>query len=256
MVDSTLHPLLRLSWLLNEHQQWHLSQKRIGAGLEAYLVRLQALFDQFDDQKKREMLIDVLRRELDQITQDSWWTQGMFQLAKFEANLGKPDAKVKARRTAKKCQTRFPDTKGAQNCMVLVQRIELPEWRVEAMKSDAPGRSSIALHYRNIREIKFSAWSIDLKKIIHNPGTYPLSIQQYQELISKDEPLVTWTENLSETTDFRFHRHYVTNRFTEHGDYLVVAHVGEPLGDDLKQIAILHIGNMVAGQRNVDGKLR
>ena len=24
--------------------------------------------------------------------------------------------------------------------MVLVQRIELPEWRVEAMKSDAPGR--------------------------------------------------------------------------------------------------------------------
>ena len=47
----------------------------------------------------------------------------------------------------------------------------------------------------------------------------------------------------------------MTNRFTEHGDYLVVAHVGEPLGDDLKQIAILHIGNIVAGQRNVDGKL-
>lgn len=258
--DRTVHPISRVSWLLAEHEAWHLKNGRRAAALEAFLMRINQLHSRFENRASRAQIFAVLKQRLAQDKDLEWWTMGMSLLADFQHSDDAPGALITAHRTASDCMSKHVDSQGAKKCAALVSRIEQPEWSVQSMKSDDVQKRSIRLSYKNLTQVRFSAWRIDAQsralnnqRSLFNRGVKTLLDYVKDELLDT-KPSYTWTVSLASTRDYKTHTQHVRTEIKDRGDYVIVAHRNDLNHDETMKLTQMNVSNLVASYRVEDSK--
>ncbi|MEW5900885.1 MAG: alpha-2-macroglobulin family protein, partial [Acidobacteriota bacterium] len=209
--SSTAHPLEKLHALHGEHESWCRRSGRPEGALEARLELLEALHRSFSEPGDRALIRKRLAEILPKYREYPWWAMGQASLAEFTRAEDAADALVRARKLAQDGAQAFPDSPGGKRCLHIAKSIEAPDYSLEAMKTDAPGRRSIAVTYRNVGRLFFRACAVDLMERIRTSKDYNLfpEWREAQEIVEKQKPAASWKTEFPATPDFRDHKTYV-----------------------------------------------
>lgn len=256
LTSTAAHPLEKIHALLGEHESWCQRTRRPEAALEARLVRFETLHGSFSGEDDRALLRKRLAEFLPQYREFPWWAMGQAILAEFTRADDAADALVRARRLAQEGAKAFPDSPGGRRCLHIVKEIEAPDYSVEIMKADAPGRRSIAVVHRNVNQLFFRAFAVDLMERIRTAKDFTLfpDWQEAQGIVDKQKPAAFWKAELPATPDFRDHRTYVELPASlAPGLFLVAASVREDFAREKNYIQSLSVivGDLVLLRRDV-----
>lgn len=257
VADSTTHPLRRLGLLMVDLRAWHAASGRAGGALEAELSHLRSLRAAVDRpgawRRMREHLEEILANT---DAAEPWWSQGQAQLAEFLVREERPDGHILARAACARGAARHPDSVGGRFCASLLEQIERPEWRLEAMGADAPERRTIAIIHRNLPRLYFRAWR-------HDPGkdwpqsTPWLNPKDLDKHIDRHAPDLAWEVELPPTPDYRDHRTWTGLPACAPGEYAVVASTGPGFkgGSDRMYVQEILVSNLVVTAQPLEGGL-
>ena len=137
---------------------------------------------------------------------------GQALLAEYTRGESAPDALVRARKIALEGVERFPDSPGGQHCRHIVRSIEAPEYSIEAMRLDAPGRRSVRLTHRNLDRVFLRAYALDLEAAgqggskDYNPSSRRATRPGGSS--TGRQPDAAWKADLAKASDYRDHRTY------------------------------------------------
>jgi uncharacterized protein YfaS (alpha-2-macroglobulin family) len=241
---AAAHPLERLCALLGEHETWCRKSNRTEAALEARLERLRALNESFTQEDDRDRIGKSLADSLGRYRSYAWWAWGQALLAEFTREGNSPDALVQARNLALEGTEAFPDSPGGQRCQHIVKSIESPDFSVEAMRTDAPGRRSVRATHRNLGRLFFRAYPVDLMERIRTSKDYNLfpEWREAQLVMERRRPAAAWSAALPPTPDYREHMTYVNlPAGLAPGLYLVAASARENFGKEENRIRALNV---------------
>ncbi|RME25150.1 MAG: hypothetical protein D6806_08410, partial [Deltaproteobacteria bacterium] len=231
LADGEVHPLRHVAAVLKDLESWHASRGEREAALEARLELMRRLYASFTQKDDRKFLKTRLEQRLDKEKDIPWWAAGMALLVEWRMQDGDPWALKDARRMAIECHERYPDGIGGKRCLNQKESIEMPDYRLEAMAADAPGKRSILVVHRNLEKLYFRAWRMDLLKVISESKDYDIFPRGRElERILKSKPTLSWDIDLPSTPDYRMHRTFVTPPMKKHGYYLVVASARKDFG--------------------------
>ncbi len=221
------HPLRRLSAVLADLEAWHRQHKRPEAAFEAHRARAEQLWYHFDKDGDRALLREDLAARLDQLGQEhAWWSYGQWQLATFVQQLDTPGALIQARELARQGREAHPQSPGGIRCKELIARIEVPEYNLTTMKSDAPGRRSIQVNYKNLEALYFRAYPVNLFAQVDGATGRSLlpDSSEIPNILENHDYIDAWDVELPPTRDYRNHLAYVTLPETlEPGLYVIAA---------------------------------
>jgi uncharacterized protein YfaS (alpha-2-macroglobulin family) len=207
---SDAHPLEKASTLLAEHESWSRRAKRPEAALEARLVLFEALHNAFSQDTDRALIRKRLAEFLPGHHKHSWWAVGQAMLAEFTQAEDAPEALVRARAIALKGAEAYPLSPGGKRCESIVKKIEAPDFSVEAMRNDAPGRRSVRVTHRNLSRVFFRAYSVDLVAAIKSSKDYNFlpGWKETQAALENQKPTASWKVDLPPAPDYRDHKTY------------------------------------------------
>ncbi|MFN7131575.1 MAG: MG2 domain-containing protein, partial [Myxococcales bacterium] len=207
--------------VLDDLEAWHLKDGRRDAALEARLERYRRLHAAFTEADDRAFIREDLRARLPGLRSVEWWSMGMAQLAEFVRDTGDL---VAARQLALEGERAYPRSLGGQRCLHLVKAIELPDFQLQAMRTDGPGERSIEVRHKNVTTLHLKAWTYDLEARLRSARDYNL-LPQGDELqkLAAGKPAFEWTVELPATPDFKHHRTFVTPPMTRPGMYVIGA---------------------------------
>jgi len=229
--SSGVHPLAKISAVLSDLESWHAGAGRKGAELEARLERTRRLSASFTEERDRERIRKDLERRLVAFRSDPWWSMGKAEVADLHQRSTRPNRRVAARREAEEGRAAYPSSPGGQRCLAIVKALEAPEYALQAMSVDGPGRRSIEVSHRNVATLHFRAVKLDFEKQVEGS-------KDWSALPTPDEmrALVTraaaaeWTAPLPPTPDYETHRTFVTPPMQEPGFYVVLASAKKDFG--------------------------
>ncbi|HOW86830.1 MAG TPA: alpha-2-macroglobulin family protein [Candidatus Aminicenantes bacterium] len=211
LASASAHPVEKAAALLGEHESWSRRGSRPAAALEARLALVQALYEAFSDEDSRALVRGHLAAFLAANRRDPWWATGQALLAEYTRAGDDRDALVRARRIALEGLERFPGSPGGLRCRHIVESIEAPEFTVDAMGLDAPGRRSIRVRHRNLDRIFFRAYPLDLEALLKTAKDYSVFPQGREALKIIEGPTAAsaaWQADLARTADYRDHSTY------------------------------------------------
>ncbi len=221
LVDPRVHPLEKIAAVLGDLEQWHTAEGRPEAALEAKLERFSRLHAAFTGKDERAKIRNTLEKSLPGYQDVGWWAMGMSRLAEFQRTDG---MLVRAHETATKCLARSPDSVGGERCLSIQKAIEAPDYSLAAMQQDGPQKRSIEVTYRNLPELWFRAYEVDLEAWIKKADDYYLfPSQENMKALLKGKPVAEWRRELPPTPDFGDHRAFVTPPLKKKGQYVVLA---------------------------------
>lgn|GEM_PF-186884 len=238
LASPSAHPIEKAAALLGEHESWSRRNDRPAAALEARFVLVQALHDAFDGEDDRALIRRNLADALSSNRRDSWWATGQALLAESTREENAPDALVRARRIALEGVERFPGSPGGQRCRAIVASIEAPEYSVDAMGQDAPGRRSVRVRHRNLDRLFLRAYPLDLESLIRTSKDYSIFPQgrEAQMIVEGGTPAAAWPADLAKTADFRDHSTYADLPASlASGLYLVAASARQDFAEPANQ---------------------
>ncbi len=211
LASPTAHPLEKVAALLGEHESWSRRNDRPAAALEARFVLTEALYSAFDEEDDLALLRQHLAEFLSSNRKDPWWAMGQALLAGYTRNEDALDANVRARKLALEGLERYPGSPGGQRCLSIVKSIEAPEYSVEAMRLDAPGRRSVLVTHRNLGRLFLRAYALDIDALIGAAKDYSIlpRWRDAERLVDEKTPAASWRTELAMTADFRSHDTYV-----------------------------------------------
>ena len=187
-----------------------------------------------------------------------WWAIGQALVAELLRGEDRPNALIEAREVALQGLEKHPTGVAAAACNHHVKAIESPAFSVEAMASDGVGRRSLRVTHRNIGEVFFRAWRIDLDEVIRPSRDYNLlpGYREVPEYLAQREPVAEWSLELPQTPDFRSHRTDGVPPLYEKGVYLVAASARSDFaaGDNLRMAFNLFISDLVLLSRQIEGR--
>ncbi len=210
--SADAHPLERLRALLAEHAGWcRRSAGRPEGALEARLELFSALHASFSKEEDRALIRARLSEALASARKHPWWASGQALLAEFTRAEDALDAFVRAHKLALEGVEAYPDSPGGKRCLHVARSIEAPDFSVEMMAADAPGRRSVRFTHRNLAVVHLRAYPVDLAERIRTSKDYNLFPQwdEARAILEKGRPAATWKLDLPATPDFRDHRTYV-----------------------------------------------
>jgi uncharacterized protein YfaS (alpha-2-macroglobulin family) len=227
LLDPSVHPLMKLGYILDDLENWHSQNKRPEAALEARLERLRRLHASFTDNRDRDLILADLEKRLPAYRSYGWWAVGKATLAEFVRESGEPGKLVRARSIAEQGLKAYPDSIGGKRCLFIVKSIEAPGYTVESMLTDGVQRRSIELTHRNVRTVYFRAYPIDLVTRIRTARDYNLLPNQdeQQTIMKTRSPAFEWSASLPPTPDFESHRTFITPPFQDPGCFLIAVSV-------------------------------
>ena len=253
--DPRLHPLVKLTALLDELERWHLEADRPEAAFEARLQRLLLLHRALEQEDDRSAIRAALSEALVDLGPGyEWWSMGQAVLAEMVQQEDAADSLIRAREIALAGQASHPSSVGSQRCRHIVASIEAPAYEMESMQNDSPGRRSILIQHKNLGALHFRAFRLDLLDQIETSRDYNL-LPGYQDVSAIFEgrlPDAEWSIELPDTADFSMHRTFVTPPMSEPGMYVVVASVRRNFAEnDNRMVAInLLVGDLVLLTQN------
>jgi hypothetical protein len=214
LLDADLHPLVRLSAVLSDLEQWHDAGERPEAAFEARLERIRRLAGSFDSASERTQLREHLRTDLERLgSRFPWWSMGVAQLAELERSDSAHDALVRARETALEGYRAHPESPGGQRCDHIVR------------SSEAPG-------YR-----------LDPELVVRRARDYNLlpAHQEVPKLIARQQPDAEWSIELPPTPDYREHRTFVTPPLERRGLWVIVASARSDFRPEANKLAAVNL---------------
>lgn len=248
-LDLTRHPVEVLAAVLGDLEAWHQARGEAEAAFEARLQRLRHLHDALTEPADRARIREDLERRLPAMEGRPWWAMGMADLATFVETDDTPDALARAHRIARTCHAASPDTPGGKRCLAIQKAIEAPEFSLQAMAADAPGKRSVGVRYKNLRFLHFRAYALDLFRHLERSKDYSLlpDHDDVKHLMRGATPVHEWTLDLDETKDFRPHQAWTTPPMTRPGLYVVVASArpGFARSDNVMQAIPIVVGDLV-----------
>ena len=167
---------------------------------------------------------------------------GKSEEAEFLQGTEAPDALVKARAVALEGQKAYPNSVGGQRCRNIVASIEAPDFSLEGMSLDGPGRRSFAVHHKNLPKLYFRAYPVDLVKRITTSRDYNL-LPQWQEvraLMDAVSPAARWKIALPETPEYREHRTFTDPPSLPKGSFVVAVSAREDFKASGNRILAVH----------------
>jgi uncharacterized protein YfaS (alpha-2-macroglobulin family) len=259
LVDPAVHPLVKVCAVLDDLERWHLARGEKEAALEARLTRLRVLHARLTQSGDRMQLRENLRKQLSGVEKLPWWAMGMAVLAEFVRAEKASDRLVRARQIAQRGAEAFPQSVGGKRCASIVGQIEAPSYQLEGMASDGLKRRSIGVRYKNLPELHFRAYPIDLPKLLSRSEDYNLlpNYRRLAQLISGRSPSHSWSVPLEQTIDYDLHRADVVPPIDRPGYYLIVASAREGfgMGNNVMRGLYLAIGDLVLLKRRVGSRL-
>ncbi len=232
LADMGVHPLVKIGAILADLEAWHARGERLEAALEARLERLRRLWDSYTQDEDRRAIVADLRARLPGVRDLPWWAEGMAQLATFVRNLDAPNSLVEAHDIALEGYRGYPGSVGGQHCLFIAKDIELPDYALACMTTDAPGARSIEVRHKNLPRLFFRAYRLDLESWIRNSRDYRLLPwgDEIRDLVQgKREALqeVRWQVELPPTPDYRTHRTFVTPPLEGSGLWVIASSARE-----------------------------
>jgi len=251
------HPLEKAAALLGEHESWcRRSADRPEAALEARLVRIEALHNAFSQDDDRALILKRLGEFLPAFRKHAWWAIGQAVLAEFARAENAPDSLVRARALALQGTEAYPGSPGGLRCLSLVKSVEGPEYSMEAMATDAPGRRSVRFTHRNLGRVYLRAYPVDIADRIRTSKDYNIfpAWQEVQGILESAKPAAAWKVELPATPDFRDHRTYAElPADLAPGVYLVAASARQDFARNENRVLALNaaVGDLVLLKRGV-----
>jgi uncharacterized protein YfaS (alpha-2-macroglobulin family) len=254
LASPSAHPIEKLAALLGEHEAWNRRAGRPEAALEARFELVQALYEAFDEEDDHLLIKRHLADFLSANRRYPWWAMGQALLAELTRQESSADALVRARRIALEGVERFPKSPGGERCRHIVASIEAPDYSVEAMRVDAPGRRSVRLIHRNLERLFLRAYALDIETLIRTSKDYALVPrgENARLLVEGMKPRTAWRADLSKTADYRDHCTYADLPASlPPGLYLVAASAREDFtGVENKMIGLaVVVGDLVMVKR-------
>ena len=209
--DAGTHPLVRMAAVLDDLEGWHAGAGHKEAALEARLERLRRLHAAFSQESERQAVRAHLESLLPRVRGLEWWAMAQAELAQMvrddTADL------VRARALAAEGAKAYPQALGGQRCLHLQKSIEAPDFQMESMASDAPGKRSVRIVHRNLGQLHFRAYPFDLVQRVESATDWRLLHDQdeLKKMLAAAAPKsVAWTVQLPGTPDYQSHATYVT----------------------------------------------
>ncbi len=224
--DDAAHPVVRLVAVLADLEAWHASRGEREGAFEARLERLRRLFASFSEEEDRRKIERDLEERLPAVADVPWFAMGKAQLAEFVERPDLSGGLVRARVIAQEGRRAYPDSVGGRRCLVIVKRIEAPDYQLRTMHSDGAGRRSILVSHKNVGKLQFRAFALDLSRRVeaarNQYAIFPNG-EELKRLIDGGTPAAQWSVSLPATPDFRSHATYVTPPMKEPGLYIIAA---------------------------------
>jgi alpha-2-macroglobulin len=223
--DAAVHPLVRICAVLDDLEQWSAREGRREAALEARLERARRLRESFTEKVDRKLIREDLANRLPAYRSVPWWAAGIAELASFVEDEEDGQALVRARELALQGHRAYPGSIGGQRCLHVVKSIEAPDYSLQSMSMDGLGRRSILVTHKNLQEMHFRAYAVDLLRSLQKANDWNLlpSNQDVQRIVKTDKPVASWKVSLPPTPDYRSHRTFVTPDLRNHGLYVIVS---------------------------------
>ena len=231
--------------------------------LEARLERLRRLFASFPEEEDHRTIESDLALRLQGLRDVPWWSMGTAQLAEFVARPDSSGDLVRARSIATEGIRAYRSSIGGQRCSAIIERITAPDYRIEAMSSDGPGRRSIRVLHKNVRRLLFRAYAVDLaarvERLQGQRDLFPAG-DEMTRIVDSQKPAAEWTADLAATPDFKMHATFVVPPMKDPGFYVVAASgaatfggPGFPLAASSFLLSDLVLVIPQTAQRNPDG---
>jgi len=256
LVETGHHPLERLHLVLADLRQWHLAGGRTEAAHEAQLELLRHLRNTLTHSVDHQRLLrklETVQADLDPAL--PWWAFGQWRLAKFINREDLPDSPVRARFAAVKGARRHPESPGGRLCDRLAAEIDLPDLSVSAMGQDLPGRRSILITHRNLKQVHLRAWRVEPDSLFPNAHLLDRPHTRVTpERVADTEPDLAWTVVLPVTEDYDLHRTYTSLPDCPPGSYLIAVSARSDFKEEENVLAALSIlvSDLVLQARQLD----
>ncbi len=233
--DPEVHPLVKIGAILDDLEQWHAGAKRLEAELEARRYRLELLHRPFSDKDDRAVIRKELEAALPAFRGVPHYATGLATLAELTMAA---DELPKALKIAQQGRDAYPQSVGGQRCASLVAQIEAPDVHLQSMFQDGAGKRSLLVVAKNLPEVHFRAYRVDLEQWIGRSRDWSLlpASDEMRQLMRERKPAHEWSVALPPTPDFRPHKTFVTPPMREPGLYLVVASVRKDFAEGRNRI--------------------
>jgi hypothetical protein len=260
LADPAVHPLVRIGAVLDDLEAWHHARGEKEARLEARLERLRRLHASFTNAEDRALVRADLQKRLPGFREVPWWSMGQADLAEFLRDTSAPGNLVKADAAAREGWRAYPASIGGARCRSIAELTEAPDYQLQSMSSDGPEKRSISVTHKNLAEVSFRAFAIDLPKRLATSKDWNLLPQgdELKNLVRSGRPAAAWTTPLPSTPDFKLHRTYVTPPLRAPGAYVVVASARRDFAPDPNRLlsVFLVVSDLVlVSRREADGAL-
>ena len=144
------------------------------------------------------MILADLEGRIEGFRSVPWYSMGKTMQSEFVQATDRPDALVLARAIALEGQRAYPASVGGQRCAHIVASIEAPDFSLQGMSLDGPGRRSFAVSHKNLKAVYFRAYPVDLVQRITTSRDYNLLPQwrEVEAVIQGQKPVASWRADL------------------------------------------------------------
>ena len=223
LTQNQVHPLLRLASLLNEHEEWHLQNKRDDAALEARYQLFASVFAVLRENSDREKLIQSLKKYQQSKKPQGWWARGQSLLAEFWRDQNSESSLIEARAEAQLGVQADAKGQAGEYCKKLISEIEAPSYNLLGMKVDRARAKSIQVTYKNIKKLYFRAYAVNVDDWIQQFHKHSaITPEQVKSFLNTQKPQREWSETLWEMVDYREHTQWVSPNLENNGLYLIL----------------------------------
>jgi hypothetical protein len=246
--DPNVHPVRKIGAVLADLAAWHAERGEREAVLEARLELARRLHEAFTLEADKAKVRADLARRLPDFRALPWWSEGAVTLAGLLQSDPAPDALVRAHALVVEGEKAYPKTRGAARCRAERERLEAPDYTLAAMTSDAPGKRSFEVSHRNVAQLWFRAFPLDLVARLDagENAIFPEG-SAAEGTFDGEKPVAQWSEALPATTDFRSHRTFLVPPLSKPGAYVVLVSARADFGEEHNRVvaAGITIGDLV-----------
>ncbi len=230
LADASVHPLERIGAILDDVEAWHRKANRPEAALNARLERLSVLRASFTDKAEKALIHAELETKIAASLQLPFSSFARATQAEWYRD---DDEFVKGRDVAATGAQAFPTSIGGQRCAHLRAAFDAPEYTLQAMRVDGPGKRSVEIHAKNLRRLFLRAYRVDAQTLVSGKrkGSVSLNQDEVWALMRNGQPEAAWTVDLPATPDLKSHRTVVTPPLKALGLYAIVASVNDAFLD-------------------------
>ena len=202
--------------------------------------RLRFIYENATFTNKTTLFLEVLQNSAENIKHSPLSGLYTYEIAQLYQQLGNtysPETSTEQQWKMKEaialCDTviiRYPDSLGAEKCIVLKSQITQPNIYLTAEKYISTNTlSRILVNYKNLENLNLSARKINQKQLKKLEELYNDS---KKETFIKDLPVVkSWSATLKTENDFQSHSTEISMPALENGDYIIVAEAKDGKSD-------------------------